>query len=139
MSIHDPICPPRFYYGSRKNQIIHCKLRINMSDLSFDLHNRHLSSNSSCRCGHAVESARHFFLNCPLYEQVRASTIDEIPQIFRNTSTILHGSNTLDIDTNISIFYHVHKFIELTGRFWNITLLHPITALKLWHPFLLIY
>ena len=117
LSSNDPICPPRVYYGDRVVQIIHCRLRIEMSDLNFDLFNRHLIPNKSCRCGFAVESSRHYFLDCPLYNHARASTINKIPPVLRNVSIILGGSNRLDIDTNRLIFSYVHNFIVLSKRF----------------------
>ena len=43
---HDPVVPPCFYIGERLEQVIHCKLRLNMSDLKLDLYNRHLTDNS---------------------------------------------------------------------------------------------
>ena len=39
---------PFFYNGSRKAQITHCKLRLGISDLNYDLLNRRLTTNSSC-------------------------------------------------------------------------------------------
>ena len=41
-----------YYLGKRTEQIIHCRLRIEMSDLNFDLFSRHLTDNPSCACGH---------------------------------------------------------------------------------------
>ena len=117
LSRNDPLCPPRVYYGDRFVQITHCRLRIGMSDLNFDLFNRHLLLDKSCRCGYAVESARHFFLYCPLYNNARALTINKLPQDFRNISTILNGSHKLDIDTNRHIFSNVHNYIASSKRF----------------------
>ena len=47
LSRNDTNPPPFFYIGSRKAQIIHCKLRLGISDLNYDLLNRHLTTNSS--------------------------------------------------------------------------------------------
>ena len=47
----NPPAPPFFYNGCRKAEITHCKLRLGISDLNYDLLNRHLTTNSSCDCG----------------------------------------------------------------------------------------
>ena len=117
LSRNDSVCPPRVYIGDRKNQIIHCRLRIGMSDLNFDLLNRHLTTNPSCRCGYAVETARHFFLECPLYDSIRTNTLSLIPPHLFTINLILHGSNSLSINENSLIFSLVQKFIDLTKRF----------------------
>ena len=51
-----------YYSGKRMEQMIHCRLRL-MSDLNFDLFNRHLTDNQSCACGHPFETAEHFFFS----------------------------------------------------------------------------
>ena len=51
LSRNDTNPSPFFHNGSRKAQIIHCKLRLGMSDLNQDPLNRHLKTNSSCDCG----------------------------------------------------------------------------------------
>ena len=117
LSRNDPVCPPRFYIGDRKNQITHCRLRIGMSDLNFDLLNRHLTNKPSCRCGYAVETARHFFLECPLYDSIRTDTLSLIPPHLLTLNFILHGSNNLSVYENCVIFTLVQNFIDLTNRF----------------------
>ena len=117
LSKDDTVCPPRLYLGERKTQINHCRLRIGMSDLKFDLLNRHLTDDPSCRCGYAVESAHHFFLDCPLYDSIRADTLYSIPPHLIHLNIILHGSNSLSVNDNNEIFSLVHKFIELSNRF----------------------
>ena len=64
--------PPLFFYnGSQKAQIIHCKLRLGMSDLSYDLLNRHITRNSSCDCGERKETSEQYILRCPRFTHVK--------------------------------------------------------------------
>ena len=43
--------------GSRQAQIIPCKLRLGMSDLKYNLLNRHLTKTSSCDCAERKETS----------------------------------------------------------------------------------
>ena len=42
-------------FGSRSNQIIHCKFRLDCSDLNSHRFNRHIHDNPCCSCGHRFE------------------------------------------------------------------------------------
>ena len=56
--------PPYYNIGERSLQIIHCKLRLNMSDLNKDLYNQHLSLNKYCDCSPVEEKRRKFNIWC---------------------------------------------------------------------------
>eukprot|EP00916_Digyalum_oweni_P009773 GHVL01016495.1.p1 GENE.GHVL01016495.1~~GHVL01016495.1.p1 ORF type:complete len:110 (-),score=15.00 GHVL01016495.1:659-988(-) len=58
----DSRVPPQYYYGKRKEGIIHCRLRLEMSDLNDDMMKRHLSDNPTCECGHRNEDVEHYLL-----------------------------------------------------------------------------
>ena len=59
--------PPKFYNaGTRKDQILHARLRMECSSLNSDLHRQNIVPNPFCRCG-VFESRNHFFFACPLY------------------------------------------------------------------------
>ena len=60
LSNEDPIVPSYFYLGDRIPQILHCKLRLHMSDLNSDMFSRHISENKNCNCGYQNENANHF-------------------------------------------------------------------------------
>ena len=61
----DDIIVPLFYFGfNRTAEVIHCKLRLEISDLNGDLFKRHLTNDKSCACGHILEDAQHFLLEC---------------------------------------------------------------------------
>ena len=108
-----------FYYGNRREQIIHCKLRLEMSDLNQDMVNRHLSNDASCACGANSENASHYMLLCPTYQNARNITISTLPLVQQNIATLLNGNPHLPQTTNISIFQVVHKFIVESQRFNN--------------------
>ena len=105
---NDIIPPPRFYAGDRHSQILHCRLRNNISDLNQDLVRRHLSDNPLCACGENIESADHFLLRCTRYNNIRAITIYTLPIQQRDSKILLFGSDTLTLDSNIIIFQTVH-------------------------------
>ena len=62
LSMNDNNVPNSYYLGKRTEQIIHCRLRLEMSDLNLDLFSRHLTDNPSSACGHPFETAEHFLL-----------------------------------------------------------------------------
>ena len=92
LSRNDTNPPPFFYNGSRKAQITHCKLRLGISDLNYDLLNRHLTTNSSCDCGERKETFEHYILHCPRFTHVRRqNTIFSLPANLLNITTLLQG------------------------------------------------
>ena len=113
----DVSVPPYFYIGNRKEQIIHCKMRIRMSDLQNDLFNRHLSDRKNCECGATKETALHYLLHCPQYIHTRHTTIFNLPPLARQIGILLNGSSTLSLAFNNFIFSLVHEYIEKTNRF----------------------
>ena len=117
ISVSDATVPKHHYFGERNDQIIHCRLRMNMSNLKNDLFNRHLSDNSTCTCGSPTETAEHYLLHCPLYEGIRASTIHTLSLPLIDIETLLKGHPTLSLDENIAVFTVVHDFIKRSGRF----------------------
>ena len=108
-----------FYYGERWAQIHHARLRIGCSKLKADLcYKLHVIDNCTCACGYPVEDATHFFLYCPLYNNIRLgliATISGLTQV--KIKTILSGDDSLDLDNNKLIFEAVHKFMKLSQRF----------------------
>ena len=69
---------PFFYNGSRKAQIIHCKLHLGMSDLNYDQQNRHLTINISCDCRERKETSEHYILLCPRFTYVHHNKIFKV-------------------------------------------------------------
>jgi hypothetical protein len=116
----DSIVPPYFYKGDRAEQIIHCRLRLEMSELNYDLFNRHLLNHSNCLCGHTQEDAEHYLLHCPNYLVTRRLTIFTLPPHSINAHALLHGNPDVSLKDNDMIFAVVHDFIKQTQRF-NLT------------------
>ena len=59
---------PYKYYngGSRKEQDLQARLRLECSSLNSNLYRKHIVLSPSCQCGD-FESAAHFLFNCPIY------------------------------------------------------------------------
>ena len=100
---NDTKVPSYYYSGKRMEQIIDWRLRLEMSDLNFDLFNRHLTENQSCACGHPFETAEHFLLLRPNYHHIRRDTIMQIEdnyldiQIFSLVTSPLEPSKRIHI------------------------------------------
>ena len=113
----DATPPPYFYIGQRKEQILHCRLRLGMSDLNFDLFKRHISESKTCQCGANKEDAHHYLLICPTYNQTRQETLSNLPPIALITQTLLNGNRNYSLLFNNLIFSIVHEYIKLSRRF----------------------
>ena len=117
LSANDHLVPPYYLVGSRTAQAIHCKLRLNMSDLQNDLFNRFLTDDKTCECGFTEENAHHYLLNCPRFNAVRATTIDILPPLATSIDTLLFGNTNLSLPFNYYIFHTVQDFILNSERF----------------------
>ena len=53
--------PIYYYFGSRKEQVEHCRLRLAVNDLF----RRHLLEDPICSCEYTAETSEHFLLHCP--------------------------------------------------------------------------
>ena len=110
---------PSYFYGhNRISEIIHCRLRLEISDLNADLYRRHLKDDKYCECGYREEDAKHFITDSPRYTYARTMSLDLIANRDRlNIHCLLNGDNNLSVTENKAIFYRVYKFIELSNRF----------------------
>ena len=117
MSAEDPVVPLYYYSGNRKEQIIHTRLRLGVSDLNYDLFNRHLIDDPLCACGSDSETADHYLLSCPRFRAARMDTILKLPQIYICMPFLLKGSQEFHMDINMQIFEMVQKFISKSNRF----------------------
>merc|ERR1712115_433887 len=113
----DIIIPPYYYIGNRKEQILHCRIRIGMSDLNNDLFNRHLSEIKSCKCGANEETAIHYLLECHLFDRTRRETLFNLPPTAINLNTLLNGNQNYSLAFNYFIFSVTHEYIIQTKRF----------------------
>ena len=120
LSRSDTIVPPHFYVGNRNTQMIHCKMRLEMSDLNHHLFRRHLINDPSCDCSTCPETSTHFLFDCPLHQHIRSTTIFQLSNYLSrhiDTYLLLNGDSTLPVSANTLIFETVQEFIEKSGRF----------------------
>ena len=116
LSTNDTMIPIYYYFGTRKEQVKHCRLRLAISDLNYDLFRRHLLEDPMCSCGYTAETSEHFLLHCPLYNSIRNKTINKLDENKRNINTLLFGNDQLHLETNKNIFAIVHDFLRQTDR-----------------------
>ena len=114
-----PEIPIMYYYGKRWAAVHHARLRMQCSKLNFDLCCRlYVRDSPICRCGTNSETARHFFMHCPLYDHIRPKLIADVTKhTVCNTETLLSGDENLSKDANRQIFDAVHDFITKSNRF----------------------
>ena len=109
--------PPYYYIGNRQAQILHTRLRTNCSSLNLALFQKNIVDSPLCLCGQ-IESVHHFFLTCPLYNDIRTVMLDDIrPMAIPTVKLFLFGNPSLDSETNGNIFASVQRYIVSTNRF----------------------
>ena len=108
-----------YYYGKRWASIHHARIRMGCSLLNYDLCYRvYVTDNPACRCGASMETAFHFFMECPLYQLERENMVNAIvPYANCTLQVILRGSEVVNLETNKLIFDAVHTFIYQSSRF----------------------
>ncbi|XP_071149550.1 uncharacterized protein [Mytilus edulis] len=107
--------PNYYFYGDRKGQILHARLRMDCSNLNEHLFKRNLVESKNCTCGR-IESSKHFLLECYNYSLVRKRTIKKIPFPY-NIETLLFGCNNLNQEENVLVFKQVQQFLVDSKRF----------------------
>ena len=117
INIDKPVPNKQFHFGERRIQIIHTQLRNNCSSLNQHLFFKNIVDSPLCYCG-KIESNKHFFLECGLYQRTRQILRRAISEIATfNLRTILFGVEDLSFEENKNIFTAVHEFIKESGRF----------------------
>ncbi|MCG8113685.1 MAG: reverse transcriptase family protein [Candidatus Thiodiazotropha taylori] len=109
--------PIYFYYGNRKAQILHTRLRTNCSGLNLDLFLKNITESPMCLCG-SIENAQHFFFHCRFFQEPREMLLNAVS--IHHTPTLnllLYGDPALSRNSNENIFRHVHEYILNTKRF----------------------
>ena len=119
MLAYNDVTTPKIYYAdNRQLEIIHCKIRLEISDLNNHLYKRHLRDDSTCECGFQIENSKHFFFDCPLHLQARRQSISTIPNFSSlPLKTLTHGDDDNTYEENKLIFEKVQQFITLSNRF----------------------
>ena len=118
LAMNDVKVPLYYYINDRFSEIIHCKIRLEISDLNGDLYKRHLTLNKTCACGNEIEDAHHFFFECRLYHDARQATITTLSDDYNlNTHILTHGIAEQPGAFNKELFKKVQEFIKLSKRF----------------------
>ena len=116
----DSICKDIYMFGSRKYSMIHAQMRMHCSNLKSHLFSLHVVEDAACVCGHIVEDNKHFFLDCPLYNDLRETLFNfcRTNGIIINVKTLLYGiGDEVNQQLNRDLFEHVHYYIQMTERF----------------------
>ena len=88
-----------------------------MSDLNYDLVQRHLTDDSSCSCGFSTENAEHYLLVCPKQNEIKARTILKLKEEYRNIEALLSGNLEYTAEEIKTVFIQVENFINFSERF----------------------
>ena len=107
--------PNYFFIGNRKAKIYHTRLRLGCSSLNSDLFKNHISDNDKCICGQP-ETAKHFLLDCPFFNNIRSSSINKLNHAC-NIDILLNGCQLYSEGANEEIFLAVQNFILKSKRF----------------------
>ena len=122
--------PPTYYeIGSKLGNILHTRLRTEMSNLNSHLFQIQKFITSECSCGSPVENVRHYVLFCSNYDNQRHRLFRSISLItgieFNGLSSeqqlrlLLHGES-LDGGCGPAVAYEFQNFIINSHRFNHI-------------------
>ena len=101
LSGNDRSVPIYFYFGDRQAQVLHCRLCLNISDLTRNLVARHLAQDASCTCGATSGTVRHYLLYCPNHN-IRDTTIHSTP--WKSQFRYFNGTTSLQVSVNKNIY-----------------------------------
>ena len=108
-----------YYYGKRWCNVHHSRIRMGCSKLNEDLcQNLHVKDSPTCACGSNTETAKHYFMDCPLFIDERRNLVNTVTQITEfKLNTLLHGCPDLILQSNKHVFDAVHRYLKDTKRF----------------------
>lgn len=109
-----------FNVDSRKENILHCQLRNNASNLTAHLNSHFLSDVQQCgKCGYYIEDTKHYFMKCPYYNFERNILINKLNDIGVDfeLETFSWGKSQYSYKLKCDFFSIVHEFIKSTKRF----------------------
>ena len=91
--------PPKYFNaGSRMDQILHARLRMECSSLNSYLYRKNIVPSPSCSCG-GFENSYHFSFTCSKYSRIRNSFLPYNLHTF-HTEHLLHGRDDLSNTEN---------------------------------------
>ena len=119
--------PPDFYtFGTKTGNILHSRLRNDMSCLNSHLFQIQKKDSPACLCGHKTESVRHFILSCPLHTKQRTLLFHNITQSLhhdirhnsphKQLQILLHGTS-MDSGDGRAVAQHFQTFLTSSRRF----------------------
>ena len=110
--------PPRHYnVGNRLGQILHSRLRNKCSSLKHHLFSKNIIQSHLCDCG-AIGDSKHFFIDCPLYINLRQEMIGVISNLCTPTLNVLLMVTRLYRSTLIKqIFLAIQNYVIRSKRF----------------------
>ena len=104
------------------------KIRVSFSDLRDHRYDHKFNcDNPTCLCGLEDETAVHFFLCCPRFDQLRIAYLGKVSEIVGSDVTVLpndhlmhilmYGSNVYNGVSNEAIIIETIQFIKKSERF----------------------
>ena len=113
--------PIWFSFGDRNLNVILTRMRNKCSSLNSDLFSNFISADPICTdCNtNAIETCKHFFLECPKHAEARVSLLDELENknLPSDIDSLLNGNTDFNYEENKQIIHAVHDFINKTERF----------------------
>ena len=90
-SLYAPLVQNKLYcYDHGLSKVNHCRIRLGLSHLNSHLHHYNLIDSPSCsnpECGRTPESAAHYFLSCPRYNNERRVLFESLSRkLFPNVN-----------------------------------------------------
>ena len=106
-----------FYYGKRRLQVLHTRLRNDCSSLNHHLYVKNILPSPFCMCGRQ-ETTYHYLFICPLFTEQRQNMFNTVQSLTEVTlRCLLYGDDTLTEEQNNTLFDAVHRFIYLSNKF----------------------
>ena len=93
-----PPYPPRYFFlGSLAGNLLHTKLRLQISKLNAHLFFLQKADSPSCSCGYPLEDNKHFLLSCPVFQAQRENLSQSLSLILNTDFSSIPPSEQLDM------------------------------------------
>lgn len=124
LGLPDP--PPFSSMGSKIGNVLHSRLRMDMTHLNSHLFIVQKVDSPACQCGHQNENVPHFVLSCPnftdlrnvLYERISLAININLRTLSRSAQLdiLLHGANLGGLDGS-AVAHHFQNYVLNSRRF----------------------
>ena len=119
--------PPLYYsHGTKALNILHTRLRTDMSQLNANAFKIQKSDTPACSCGHPQENTAHFILSCPKYTSHRNTLFHNLSHTLNcnflqkprhsQLQILLHGAG-LSGSGGREVARHFQNYIQSSLRF----------------------